>query len=206
MRKTLLFSIVLAMSTISLLAYTSWMVYAFGSMATSDWMLNMMNRMMGGQFSAPPGSSLMFSPWMAVLPLGLVATTVLGVVGLAYFVLFSELRQPKPSRGSERLGANVYDSVDVLMRTLTTEEKMVLEVLIAHEGKYLQKYVRKEAGLSRLKTHRIIVRFAERGIVNVTKFGNTNQVVLADWLKKGGSKRSPESAHRYSSEPLRVRL
>jgi uncharacterized membrane protein len=47
----------------------------------------------------------------------------------------------------------------------------------------LQKYIRNESGLSRLKTHRIVARLAERGIVTLEKMGNTNQVLLADWLK-----------------------
>jgi len=39
---------------------------------------------------------------------------------------------------------------------MTPEEQKVLNVLINHQGKYLQKYVVKEAGLSRLKTHRVV--------------------------------------------------
>ena len=65
---------------------------------------------------------------------------------------------------------------------MTPEEQKVLTVLIAHQGKYLQKYVGKEAGLSRLKTHRIVARFAERGIVTVKPLGNTNEVTISDWV------------------------
>ncbi len=71
----------------------------------------------------------------------------------------------------------------VVLKTMTPEEQKVLNVLVAHQGKYLQKYVSKEAGLSRLKTHRIVARFAERGIVTVTEFGNTNEIVVSDWVK-----------------------
>jgi uncharacterized membrane protein len=66
---------------------------------------------------------------------------------------------------------------------MTPEEQKVLSVLISHKGKYLQKYVVKEAGLSRLKTHRIVARFAQRGIVTVKEFGNTNEIQLSDWIK-----------------------
>ena len=69
------------------------------------------------------------------------------------------------------------------MRTSKPEEKKVLEVLVAHQGSYLQKFVVKEAGLSRLKTHSIISRLAERGVVSVERSGNTNQVSLAPWVK-----------------------
>ena len=66
---------------------------------------------------------------------------------------------------------------------MTPEEQKVLNVLILHQGKYLQKYVVKEAGLSRLKTHRIVARFAQRGIVTIKEFGNTNELLLSDWVK-----------------------
>jgi hypothetical protein len=75
-------------------------------------------------------------------------------------------------------------SWSVLLRTLKPDERKVLEVLAAHDGTYLQKYVSKESGLSKLRTHRIVARFVERGIVTASKSGNTNEVSLADWLKK----------------------
>ncbi len=59
----------------------------------------------------------------------------------------------------------------------------MLDVLSAHGGKHLQKLIVKESGLSKLKTHRILSRFAERGIVTVKKSGNTNEISLADWLQ-----------------------
>ena len=61
---------------------------------------------------------------------------------------------------------------------MTPEEQKVFNVLVAHKRKYLQKYVVKELGLSRLKTHRIVARFAERGIVTVKEFGNTRNTSL----------------------------
>ena len=75
------------------------------------------------------------------------------------------------------------NSCEVLLKTMTPEEQKVLNVLISHQGKYLQKYVVKEAGLSRLKTHRVVARFAQRGIVTVNEFGNTNEILLSDWVK-----------------------
>ncbi len=74
--------------------------------------------------------------------------------------------------------------MDSVLKTLKEDERKVLDVLMNHEGKYLQKYIRKEAGLSRLKTHRVIARLAERGIVTLKKTGNTNEIQIADWLKK----------------------
>ncbi len=74
------------------------------------------------------------------------------------------------------------NNCEVLLKTMTPDEQKVMNVLVAHKGKYLQKYVGKEAGLSRLKTHRIVARFAQRGIVNVKEFGNTNEIIISDWV------------------------
>ncbi len=79
-------------------------------------------------------------------------------------------------------------SWEVLMRTAKPEEQKVLGVLAAHDGSYLQKFVVKEAGLSKLKTHRIVSRLAERGVVTVERSGNTNQVTLAPWVRGGAAK------------------
>jgi uncharacterized membrane protein len=57
-------------------------------------------------------------------------------------------------------------------------------VLAAHDGKYLQKFIVKETGLSKLKTHRIVSRLAERGIVTAVSSGNTNEVSLSPWLQQ----------------------
>lgn len=76
-----------------------------------------------------------------------------------------------------------------MVRTSNPEEKKVLDVLAGHNGTYLQKFIVKESGLSKLKTHRIISRFAERGIVSAVKSGNTNEVSLSPWLKQDLSAR-----------------
>ncbi len=86
--------------------------------------------------------------------------------------------QPTP----QPVAATATQNCDVLLKTMTPEEQTVMNILLTHKGKYLQKYVAKEAGLSRLKTHRIVARFAQRGIVTVKEFGNTNEIVISDWV------------------------
>jgi uncharacterized membrane protein len=82
----------------------------------------------------------------------------------------------------------------MLMRTSKPEEKRILEVLSAHNGVYLQKFIVKESGLSKLKTHRIISRFAERGIVSAMKSGNTNEVRLSPWLNQPSQTDKPSKS------------
>ena len=88
--------------------------------------------------------------------------------------------QVTTTQPSQNASMSSYESV---LKTLNEDERKVLNVLKNHGGTYLQKYIRGEAGLSRLKTHRVLARFAERGMVTLEKSGNTNEVTLADWLK-----------------------
>ncbi len=147
--------------------------------------------------------------YLWIIPVILGAAVGFAVIGVAFYYAYPELKYIRgtkcdPTPSDKKFGAhsadqaaetsdpstsnmnvqNVSNSCDVLLKTMTPEEKKVLDVLVAHQGKYLQKYVSKEAGLSRLKTHRIVARFAQRGIVSVKEFGNTNEIVVSDWLKR----------------------
>jgi uncharacterized membrane protein len=149
-----------------------------------------MGGMMGGAAQTSVQNPAL--PFFGVAFVVLVGVTIVGVGGLAYFLAFPEIKTVSALKAEEAVVHNAveqpvqnactpYESVS---KTLTDEERKVVEVLTAHDGKYLQKYIRKEADLSRLKTHRIVARLAERGIVTLEKTGNTNQVLLADWLKR----------------------
>jgi uncharacterized membrane protein len=156
--------------------------------------------MMGGG-----GSTALSYLWL--IPVGLIGLIAVGAIGAAYFIAFPEIKpvtetyeaarsEPVPATLKKEHIAAVsslsgsQNPVETVSRTLTPEERKVLEVLVAHQGRYLQKYIRREAGLSRLKTHRIIARFAERGMVTVKQSGNTNEILLSSWLQEPKAKGS----------------
>ncbi len=143
-----------------------------------------MSQMMGSGATSGMTLAMPGGVWLALVLL--VALALVGVVGVGYFSAYPEIRSghaPSQAAPSAEPKAAPEMSWAVLMRTSKPEEKKVLEVLAAHNGSYLQKFVVKEAGLSRLKTHRIVSRLAERGVVNVERSGNTNQVTLAPWVR-----------------------
>lgn len=74
-------------------------------------------------------------------------------------------------------------SIDVALRMLEPEEKRVVEALMKAGGIMLQKDISRELGLSRVKTHRVLVKLLRRGVVTAEKYYNTNRIKLADWLK-----------------------
>jgi hypothetical protein len=198
MRRVNVFLAILIASLASLITLTAVGFAVFsGSQYSSSWMGDMWGSMGGGMGGMMGGASQgsVQNPalsYFGVLFVVLIGVTVVGVGGLAYFVAFPEIRTgvvPVACEPVAQESAGVAQSSKVecapfesVVKTLSVEERNVVEVLAAHEGKYLQKYIRKETGLSRLKTHRIVARLAERGIVSLEKVGNTNQVFLADWL------------------------
>jgi len=124
-----------------------------------------------------------FAPNLAILiPLSTLLflfTLLASVVGIIYFLVLPEMKNYVAGTGGGKEG------VSVVLRTLKPEERKVVGVLDVHGGTYLQKYITKEAGLSRLKTHRVIATLSERGIVIAEKKGNTNEVSLAKWFHDG---------------------
>ena len=123
-----------------------------------------------------------FTPNLAILiPLSTLLflfTLLASVVGIIYFLVLPEMKNYVSGTGGK-------EAASVVLRTLKPEERKVVVVLDAHGGTYLQKYITKEAGLSRLKTHRVIAALSERGIVLAEKRGNTNEVSLVKWFRDG---------------------
>jgi uncharacterized membrane protein len=185
---------------------SSWMSQMWGNHLGASGNYGGMGGMMGN------GNGTNTTSYLWIVPVLLIVASAVAVIGVVFYLVFPELRYIK-SRGtcnpqmpgsispqttgtsttasvSPASSAPVVSSIsvapnscEVLLKTMTPEEQKVLNVLISHQGKYLQKYVVKEAGLSRLKTHRVVARFAQRGIVTVNEFGNTNEIVLSDWVK-----------------------
>ena len=196
MRRMNLFLAVLIASLVSLTVLIVAGMYVFTAAQQSpyNWMSGMwngnMDGIMGGT-SQPTGQNPAL-PVFGVAFVVLIGVVVAGVVGLAYYVALPEIEtgtapvvcEPVSQVKVEQEQEAACTPLESIVKTLSNEERKVIEVLNAHDGKYLQKYIRNEAGLSRLQTHRIVARLAERGIVTLKKTGNTNQVLLTDWLKK----------------------
>jgi len=212
MRRITLFLIVLIITVVALvaLAVVSWYFAATSpSYYGSSWMGQMWGSHLGTNSNYGMGmmgdGSTATPSYLWLVPVVLGALVGVAVIGVAFYYAYPELKyirgnttcNPVPVKTGFQTQAvetsspvtsnvnapKVANSCDVLLKTMTPEEQKVMSVLVAHNGKYLQKYVVKESGLSRLKTHRIVARFAERGIVTVKEVGNTNEIVVSDWVK-----------------------
>jgi len=115
-----------------------------------------------------------------VVPL-IIAVSVTG-----YALIFPELSEDKLKRkpSSVQTVEKGESAIDAVLRVLNEDERKVIATLVAEGGTMLQKDIRWKTGLSRVKTHRILLRLAKRGIVSAGKYYNTNRITLADWLTK----------------------
>jgi len=102
------------------------------------------------------------------------------------FLVLPEMKNYYHTSGNEK-----ENNVSIVLKTLKPEERNIVGVLDQHGGTYLQKFITKEAGLSRLKTHRVVAALSERGVVIVEKYGNTNQVSLVKWFHDGMHNQQP---------------
>jgi uncharacterized membrane protein len=120
-------------------------------------------------------------PFLVLFSTLLFLSTVLAsVVGVIYFLVLPEMKTYySPGNGNGR------ENTAMVLKTLKPEERSIVNVLDVHGGTYLQKDITKEAGISRLKTHRVVAALSERGVVQVEKYGNTNKVTLAKWFHDG---------------------
>lgn len=72
---------------------------------------------------------------------------------------------------------------DTLVQFLNKDEKLVVQKLIENDGKVLQAEVSRIEGIGKVKSHRIIQRLVDRGVIEVEGFGKTNIIKLNKGIK-----------------------
>lgn len=185
MKKISQFAGVFGVSIIALVILLYLLNLLYQEQSSPNFTPDMMNHMMGGMMGNM-GSGPVVPFYLSVLTPVFTLILLIGLGGLIYFIIVPEIKlssQVAPNFDT-KMSSNMLKSEKflVVQKTMKPEEKKVLETLSLHGGKYLQKHISKEANLSRLKTHRIIAGFVQRGIVTVRPYGNTNEVSISNWL------------------------
>jgi len=191
MKRIGLFVVMLASSVAAFLLVVAWYLASYQGGYGS--MTGLMGQVMGNQNAQGTTATMPSYVWSSILALFLLI--VVGVSGLAYYLAYPEITiappQPAIVATAQSAPPAAKESWETVMRTSKPEERKVLEVLATHDGRYLQKLIVKESGLSRLKTHRIVSRFVERGMATAVKSGNTNEITLTPWLRQDQARKSP---------------
>ena len=118
----------------------------------------------------------------------LVLLVILLVIVIVYLVFFPRLESVKSSASIQTEVEEITEeeqnkSLEVALKLMESDERRVVETIIKAGGSMLQKDISYELKISRVKTHRILVKLINRGIVIAEKKFNTNNITLADWLQ-----------------------
>lgn len=74
---------------------------------------------------------------------------------------------------------------EVLLRFLSADEKKLVNALIESHGKVLQAEISRLPGMSKLKSHRVIQRLIDRGVIEKDRIGKTNIVRFTKEIREG---------------------
>jgi hypothetical protein len=199
MRRVQVFIVVLTVSLSIIFALLAVSVY-LATVQPTQYSSSSMGQMWRGMGGMMGGGNAASTSYFWIIPAALIGIAVTGGIGLAFYLAVPEIKifKENSSAAKSELASVNHSSVatttsnasevgadpyELISRTMSADEKKVMDVLVSHNGKYLQKYIRNEVGLSRLKTHRIVARLAEREIVTVKQVGNTNEVAVSDLLR-----------------------
>lgn len=73
--------------------------------------------------------------------------------------------------------------LEAVYQVLLRDERKIIDVLVKEGGSTTQRKLSRLTGLSRVKTHRVVYRLAEKNIIAVKPAGRTNRITLKKWLK-----------------------
>ncbi len=71
-----------------------------------------------------------------------------------------------------------------LIQFLNKDEKKVVEKLIKEKGKCLQSEITRLEGLGKVKSHRILQKLLERGVIEIEEHGKTNIVRFSKTIQE----------------------
>ncbi|MCW4012066.1 MAG: hypothetical protein NWF07_03640 [Candidatus Bathyarchaeota archaeon] len=119
-----------------------------------------------------------------IIPILLGLIIVLLVLIIVYlWINQNNDRKPEKIVETETVFENgSLDKIDVAIRLLTDNEKVIVQALIDNGGDMLQKDISTELGLSRVQTHRSIQSLIERDMVTAVDYFNTKKITLSKWL------------------------
>lgn len=77
----------------------------------------------------------------------------------------------------------VKTNTQIIMKFLGKDEREIVNLLLATDGKTTQSEIAKLPYMTRLKAHRIVKKLESRGVVFVEKYGKINMIRIVDELR-----------------------
>jgi len=110
--------------------------------------------------------------------IALVPVLVLGgiIIGAGvFFFMASKLENKKK---------DLEKATQALIQFLNKDERKVIENILENKGKVFQSEISRIEGIGKLKSHRILQRLSDRGVIEIEKHGKTNIIRLAKNIRE----------------------
>lgn len=106
----------------------------------------------------------------------LIASIGIAIGALIYYFMSSK---------AESKEKGMKKTADVLLQFLNSDEKKVVDLLIENKGKVLQSELTRLPGMTKVKSHRIVQKLADRGVIESEHLGKTNVVKFRKEIMDG---------------------
>lgn len=125
-----------------------------------------------------------YDSWvLEIIPILLGIIIALLLILIVYLWINQNNKQiSKPQKKEINPKNDAHEKIDIAIRLLNDNEKLIVQSLLDNGGEMLQKDISTELGLSRVQTHRSIQSLIERDMVTTEDYFNTKKVTLSKWL------------------------
>ena len=99
------------------------------------------------------------------------------VVGAGTYYLMSSRLETKEK--------SLKKNTEILLKMLNKDERKVIQALIENHGKALQAEITRLPEMSKVKSHRVVQKLIDRGVLQKEEFGKTNKIKFAPEIQEG---------------------
>ncbi len=110
----------------------------------------------------------------AVLPF--IVSVALVVGAGTYYLMSSKL---------ETKSVSLKKNTEILLKLLNADERKVIQALLENHGKALQSEITRLPEMSKVKSHRVIQKLIDRGVLQKEEYGKTNRIKFAPEIQEG---------------------
>lgn len=99
------------------------------------------------------------------------------VVGAGTYYLMSSKVEEKE--------VSLKKNTGTILRFLSDDERKLVNLLLENNGRILQAEVTRLPGMTKVKSHRVVQKLLDKGVIEKEKLGKTNIVKLPSEIKQG---------------------
>jgi len=99
------------------------------------------------------------------------------IVGALVYYLMGERMESKDN--------SLKKNTEILLKFLSLDEKKLVNALIESDGKVLQAEITRLPGMTKVKSHRVVQKLLDRGVIEKDSVGKTNIIRFSKEIKEG---------------------